>query len=413
MGLKQTLFCLLAYSSLLTHAQVEYTGVVLDSLNSAPLPYASVRLKGTDKGTSTNATGEFILVLKNVKPTDSLEFSFIGYKSQYVPVSADRNLTIRLTDIQNTLDVFVVYPLSPADQIRASVRKIPLNYPNKQYNTYAYYRQALKEQAQYIDYAEAVFLSEHTCNEKRESHHQLALYRKPFDLVELNVMSRRAEKQRTKFLKKNPEKIDSIPSSITEGIRSMLNPEILFTYDVVSNDLLYLDTTRLHDFYFEYGKETVLNGRDLLTIDFKSKGSLENVRRSGTIYIDIETDAIVSIKETGAVVLPVWVQPLLLIAGIGIKRPRYTAELRYRQKQGQWYPEFIYWNLNVHLVDKHLFKKNEKADFYGEQLLHVQQVELDSLRTIPKENRFVVRKPINDQVHTISGLDWNQIDVIR
>jgi len=413
--MKQALFAFLTLTTLLASAQVEFSGIVLDSLSNDPLPYASVRLQGTDKGTSTNAIGEFKLVLQEFKPTDSLEFSFIGYTSQRLSLaSIGKYITVHLKDVQNTLDVFVVHPLKASEQIRVCARKIPANYPTEPYNTYAYYRQAIKEQAKYLDYAEAVFLSDHTRNAKKKSIHQLALYRKPFKLTELNVMSRRAEKQRAKFLKDNPEKADSIPSSVTEALRSSMGgPGVLFTYDVVGDDLLYLDTTKLHDFKFEYGKETVLNGRDLLTIHFKSKGSLENVRRSGTIYVDVETDAIVTIKERGDIVIPTWVKPILLVAGIGIKKPRYSAELRYRLENEKWYPEFIYWNLDVHVVDKRLFKKNDKADFYLEQLLHIQHVESENPTSIPEKKRYTPRKPLDAQVQAIPGLEWSLIDVIR
>ena len=55
-------------------------GVVLDE-TGAPLPGASVWLKGTTVGAGTNAKGEFVLALRK-SGQQVLRFSFTGYKPQ-------------------------------------------------------------------------------------------------------------------------------------------------------------------------------------------------------------------------------------------------------------------------------------------------------------------------------------------
>lgn len=54
-------------------------GMVVDA-NREPIPGASIIVKGTRTGTSTNIEGEFTLDVKNDKVT--LEVSFIGMKSR-------------------------------------------------------------------------------------------------------------------------------------------------------------------------------------------------------------------------------------------------------------------------------------------------------------------------------------------
>lgn len=55
-------------------------GMVVDS-NREPIPGASIIVKGTRTGTSTNIEGEFTLDVKNDKVT--LEVSFIGMKNKH------------------------------------------------------------------------------------------------------------------------------------------------------------------------------------------------------------------------------------------------------------------------------------------------------------------------------------------
>ncbi len=56
-------------------------GSILDKLTNEPLPYANIILKGTTKGITSNASGEFSLKL-HFSPLDSLEISYLGYQSQ-------------------------------------------------------------------------------------------------------------------------------------------------------------------------------------------------------------------------------------------------------------------------------------------------------------------------------------------
>ena len=70
------LFLLLPFVS---WAQQEvFRGVVVDSASLSPLPYVSVRVKGTLQGTSTDMQGSFTLAAMR---KDSLIFSLVGYKS--------------------------------------------------------------------------------------------------------------------------------------------------------------------------------------------------------------------------------------------------------------------------------------------------------------------------------------------
>ena len=82
-------------------------GTVIDS-NKEPIPGASIIVKGTRTGTSTNIEGEFTLDVKDDKVT--LEISFIGMKKQTLQVDATRrkSLEITLVDDVKTLDDVVV-----------------------------------------------------------------------------------------------------------------------------------------------------------------------------------------------------------------------------------------------------------------------------------------------------------------
>jgi TonB-linked SusC/RagA family outer membrane protein len=80
-------------------------GKVTASEDGMGLPGVSVALKGTSKGVTTNAMGEFSIAVAN---NSTLIFSFIGYKSAEVAVGSKTMLDVALTADVQTLNEVVV-----------------------------------------------------------------------------------------------------------------------------------------------------------------------------------------------------------------------------------------------------------------------------------------------------------------
>lgn len=83
-------------------------GVVLDEAG-APLPGASVWVKGTTIGAGTNAQGEFAIALRKFG-SQVLRISFVGYKTQEYTWNGDESavVTIRLQEARNSMDEVVI-----------------------------------------------------------------------------------------------------------------------------------------------------------------------------------------------------------------------------------------------------------------------------------------------------------------
>src|SRR5689334_15742085 len=70
---------LLSVSYSQTGNLVEISGQVTDQEKNAPLPDVSVQIKGTISGTTTNASGNFVLRTRTKLPF-TIVFSSIGFK---------------------------------------------------------------------------------------------------------------------------------------------------------------------------------------------------------------------------------------------------------------------------------------------------------------------------------------------
>lgn len=82
------------------------SGVVRSEEGNQLLNGVSVQVKGTLNGTATDALGKYRL--SDVKPADSLVFSFIGYKDKTVKVGSSSNLDVWLNASFSSLEQVVV-----------------------------------------------------------------------------------------------------------------------------------------------------------------------------------------------------------------------------------------------------------------------------------------------------------------
>ena len=87
------------------------------------LPGVSVVVKGTTNGTTTDLEGKF--TLGNVKSSDILQFSFIGYKTQDIKVGEQQTFNITLEEDAQALDEVVVVGYQ---EVRKKVLE-PVLYP--------------------------------------------------------------------------------------------------------------------------------------------------------------------------------------------------------------------------------------------------------------------------------------------
>ncbi|RFM34564.1 SusC/RagA family TonB-linked outer membrane protein [Chitinophaga silvisoli] len=81
------------------------SGVITDE-KGEPLPGVSISIKGSHAGTISNEKG--IFTLNSTSENDTLLVSYVGYKTQEVPVKGMSQLTIRLALSENSLQDVVV-----------------------------------------------------------------------------------------------------------------------------------------------------------------------------------------------------------------------------------------------------------------------------------------------------------------
>ena len=90
-----------------SYAQNAITGTVVDSELGSPLPGATVLVKGTSNGVSTDFNGTFTI---NVSDSGTFVVSYIGYDTQEISFSGGVNLgNIALVASANELEGITVF----------------------------------------------------------------------------------------------------------------------------------------------------------------------------------------------------------------------------------------------------------------------------------------------------------------
>ena len=82
---KLILIALMALVCNVAFAQTRVTGKVTSSEDGAPIPFASVVVKGTMNGVASLDNGEY--VLENVKKNAILVFSSVGFADLEIPLN--------------------------------------------------------------------------------------------------------------------------------------------------------------------------------------------------------------------------------------------------------------------------------------------------------------------------------------
>ena len=79
-------------------------GIVTDA--NGPLPGVSVFVKGTNIGTTTDTEGKYLL--HHVETGDTIEYTFIGYRTQDIVYAGQREINVRMAEDAENIDEVVV-----------------------------------------------------------------------------------------------------------------------------------------------------------------------------------------------------------------------------------------------------------------------------------------------------------------
>ena len=388
-------------------------GLVKDAETKDPLPFATINFAGTSIGTVSNNDGYFELNIPASCVGKDVQISYMGYASAVMPVRSDSDSpkTILLKPATLTLAELVFRPLSPEDYIRRVVKNMGKSLPKEPFSSMSYYREKFLENGGYLAFTEGVFKSYYTSYQDTiPNQYQLVLYETAENPQEVQFMKSTFDKKddrRKRRAQKKGEEIEAGDESgigIIEGTFS--GPDEILSMDLSKKLEPFLDSTQFKKFKYRFDDPVIYQGRELLVINFQSKGTVDHLKTKGRIYIDLQSDAFASIDYTGKFVIPFAIEPVLLAFGLTVSNPNITKTLRYQYLNGAWYPEYFHIDVDLELTKIHFFEKNEKSLFEIKQVLKVSDIRENSEEQIPAAKRLDPKKNPEGQVFNDDNARW-------
>ncbi len=245
-------------------------GRIFDSKSGEPLPYSAIVHKNSKTGVIANENGIFKFRLAEKFINDSIEFSIIGYRALTIPVSilkhgfADIGLEFQTIYLQE----FTIKYFEPLPILQKALSKIEHNYPDQPTNHLSFYREGV-----FIE-GEAMYYSESVIKEYKPSYGSHLQDR--MTLLQSRSIS-------------NINREDTLVFKLKAGLQSSVQ------MDLVRNMSDFLDSQLIRYYNFSPAGMVYLNNSFAYAIDFEQKDNIREALYKGTIYIEEESFAIVSI----------------------------------------------------------------------------------------------------------------------
>jgi len=250
---------------------VRIQGKILDTESNTPLSFSNVSVKGKSIGSISNEQGDFNISISKSFISDTLVFSYIGYKNLYLPISqlSTTNNLIYLTKDNYNIKEVVIRSYNALEILKEAIKNVRNNYYTDPYQVISFYREMVFKENELAAISEAV----------------LDVYKSPYlgpysDQVKL-LQGRKNEYYSRK---------DTVSLKLKAGLFTSLY------LDVIKNPTYFLREKYFHLYTYYVNKVTKYNDNSVYVIEFKPAVYLEENSFQGKIYIDTDDLSIVAVN---------------------------------------------------------------------------------------------------------------------
>ena len=268
-------------------------GKIVDAETGQPIPFASIGVVGTSKGTSSNLSGQFTLTITG---SASLKITCVGYESKEIN-STSNVLLIQLTPSTTQLSQVVIFnkPVNAEKIAYKAFANIRKNYSDKPFLQKFFYRHYCKDDSVYGRLIEAFV------DVWKEKGYR-SLQHKAGDDEQIRVTQIRRSLDNTKMAQGHePISLKNILQADVVGYQTAQKSEHVSFYTDVSNL-----KTDFENYFFDFKGITTYDGEDVYQINYtyKKDSALTTSGRhlvlteiNGSLYITTHTNAIVKTEE--------------------------------------------------------------------------------------------------------------------
>jgi len=238
------------------------TGVIIDTESEEPLPFATIGLKNTGKGTVANATGDFGLNIFPEWLNDTLSISYLGYLTRDIPVvqALGNNFTIRMSREFISIPEIIIRTQIPQEIIYKAFSSISRNYGNDPAILTGFYREGVTKKQELQNYSEAL----------------ISIYKTAYrgsllgDQIKI-LKSRKIE---------NADRTDTLAVRLKAGLSTCLE------LDGVRNTFDFIAKESMTEYRYIISDIVSFDEESAFVIDFEQRESVELPLYRGSMYIN-------------------------------------------------------------------------------------------------------------------------------
>ena len=365
-------------SSFSAFGQQVIQGQIVDKETGLPIPFASIGIVGSSKGTSSNLNGEFSLTIPE---STSIKVSCVGYESAVLNTVEEFKL-IKLKPVSTQLGEVVIFEraVNPKKIVRRAFANIAKNYDGLPLLQKFFYRHYCKDDSVYGRLIEAAV-------DVWKNHGYQTTQSYAGEKEEIKVTQLRRSVDKTAMAQGHePIAIKNILQADGVAYQAPEKSEYLSFFSEVSNlkadfdnytftfaGVTNYDARAVYEIQYEYKKDSVLT-----TAGYKPRAEA-----SGSLFIDMDNYAFVKTED------------LKYQDGNTVATSAY-----YHQLNGKYYPY-------------HLIRKGESATASG---THSFQIDLMSMeiRHGVKE-KFKGIEPTKSELSKLvyDSVFWNTTSILK
>lgn len=250
---------------------INVRGKIIDRESKIELSFANISVKGKSIGTVSNEQGVFNFNISKNIISDTLVFSYMGYKNTYIPVgqlSLCENIIYLTGDTYDIKEV-VVKPYDAEEILRKAMINTENNYYPDPYQITAFYRELVTKGAKLVTISEAV----------------LNVYKSPY-LGSYSDKIKLLKGRKNEYYLKG----DSVGLKLKGGLFASLY------LDIIKNPLYFVREEYFYLYKYTMDKIINYNNKSVYVISFKPITYLEDKSFEGKIYVDTDCLSIVAIE---------------------------------------------------------------------------------------------------------------------
>lgn len=364
-------------------------GKVFDATTNRPLSFASIQLLSTNISNVSNSEGFFVLKFPNTTNADTLLISYLGYKSQRIPVKyfENKEFVVKLFPSAISLKPITISPQDASSIVKMALSRVEKNYITKPVQLTAFYREMIKKGNTYVSINEAV-LDINKASYLGYRTDQIGIY-----------------KARGNY---DANRIDTLIVKFQGGPNSALD------IDVLKNPFLGVDMLMMDIVYeFKFGSPVTIDDKFFYVIEFNEKEGQDDIYFRGKVYIESETLAI------GRIEFAMNVEGRPEADAYFVKRKPSTLKMdiiyanyiaNYKQNNGLWYFDYSRTELKFQAKwDKKWFKNN----YIISSELAVTDLN-ETERKIEEQNRIKPRDIISNKINDFTDDNfWEGYNIIE